>query len=614
MKYLFLFTISPVQSFISQARKTHDLFSGSEILSQLIRDALKDLLNESSGNPQNIIFPCVRQILSEKRSSLPNRFIIQTDEFPEVLGERLIKTIQRQWIRMVEQTFASQKSSISLDTWEELKTQVVDYFSCRWVAVRCESMEYKDAYQKLVALLISQKYARSFTAQSQSGGRNCSVCGERVFFFYPEKKMDERWVEQGKKYGAIAMKQGSFDDDEALCGVCFTKRHYQKREEAFSSTAGVALMEVLQQLNSPQHAPDHEKFRQSFEDFDAQLYFEENLTRSYLKKHSVKKKVSLSKINERRKRLLERLEMKEFPKHYALVRFDGDNMGQWLSCEDLPSHSSCYEFHKAFSEKLFDFARKCQEEIEPPVGKTIYAGGDDYLGLFCLHQLFPTLWDLKDWFDALVGRPLQKMFDLSASPTFSCGVVIAHYKQPLSDVVQWTKMMEKSAKEIQHSFFKVSTAKNALALAVMKHSGEMHQALLSWRLIMEFPDHSDSKDINPLQLLFTALADQEFSDKFIHRLDQAISPLMDKKGHVLYEYEKLEAIVAVELKRLLRRAYNIPIDKSLDIDHKEERVNQLHGAIMHVLGQTNGWNLLQTLHLVNFLARLVRREKVGGVA
>jgi len=39
-KYLFLFTISPVQSFIAQARKTKDLYDGSKLLTDLIKVAI----------------------------------------------------------------------------------------------------------------------------------------------------------------------------------------------------------------------------------------------------------------------------------------------------------------------------------------------------------------------------------------------------------------------------------------------------------------------------------------------------------------------------------------------------------------------------------------------
>lgn len=43
MEHLFLFTISPVQSFIAQARKTQDLYAGSLLLSELIDFAIHEL-------------------------------------------------------------------------------------------------------------------------------------------------------------------------------------------------------------------------------------------------------------------------------------------------------------------------------------------------------------------------------------------------------------------------------------------------------------------------------------------------------------------------------------------------------------------------------------------
>jgi CRISPR-associated protein Cmr2 len=51
MRNLLLFTIGPVQSFISQARKTQDLYAGSKLLSVLIGEAIKFV------GEDNMIFP-----------------------------------------------------------------------------------------------------------------------------------------------------------------------------------------------------------------------------------------------------------------------------------------------------------------------------------------------------------------------------------------------------------------------------------------------------------------------------------------------------------------------------------------------------------------------------
>jgi len=64
MKHLFLFTISPVQSFIAQARKTQDLYAGSRILSELMKFAHK-YITDNDKNAE-IIFP---QITNDKVSA-----------------------------------------------------------------------------------------------------------------------------------------------------------------------------------------------------------------------------------------------------------------------------------------------------------------------------------------------------------------------------------------------------------------------------------------------------------------------------------------------------------------------------------------------------------------
>ncbi|EPR26946.1 type III-B CRISPR-associated protein Cas10/Cmr2 [Geobacillus sp. WSUCF1] len=40
-RYIVIFTVGPVQSFIASARKTEDFWSGSYILSHLVREAIK---------------------------------------------------------------------------------------------------------------------------------------------------------------------------------------------------------------------------------------------------------------------------------------------------------------------------------------------------------------------------------------------------------------------------------------------------------------------------------------------------------------------------------------------------------------------------------------------
>ncbi|MDO5411268.1 MAG: type III-B CRISPR-associated protein Cas10/Cmr2 [Lachnospiraceae bacterium] len=58
-KFLLLYTVGPVQSYIAQAVKLHDLYSGSRMLSKTIEIAMKKICDME---PQNkIIFPYYKE-------------------------------------------------------------------------------------------------------------------------------------------------------------------------------------------------------------------------------------------------------------------------------------------------------------------------------------------------------------------------------------------------------------------------------------------------------------------------------------------------------------------------------------------------------------------------
>ena len=70
MKYLFLFSITPVQGFINQARKTQDLYAGSFILSHLCRTAAERAEQDYKAR---VIFP---KLTNE---AIINRFLAVVD-------------------------------------------------------------------------------------------------------------------------------------------------------------------------------------------------------------------------------------------------------------------------------------------------------------------------------------------------------------------------------------------------------------------------------------------------------------------------------------------------------------------------------------------------------
>ena len=78
MKYLFLFTIGPVQSFIAQARKTMDLKAGSDMLSKLTLAGIQTARHQFGAK---LIFPYLPE--GEKPDSMPNKFLAEVNLEPD---------------------------------------------------------------------------------------------------------------------------------------------------------------------------------------------------------------------------------------------------------------------------------------------------------------------------------------------------------------------------------------------------------------------------------------------------------------------------------------------------------------------------------------------------
>ena len=69
---LLIFTIGPVQGFVVEARRAHDLWAGSRILVELTRAAAQSVKTAAEKNGGELIYP--REI-GERERSLPNRLV-----------------------------------------------------------------------------------------------------------------------------------------------------------------------------------------------------------------------------------------------------------------------------------------------------------------------------------------------------------------------------------------------------------------------------------------------------------------------------------------------------------------------------------------------------------
>ncbi len=497
MKYLFLLTITPVQDFISHARKLKDLYGGSHILSEMSRVGIEYAQNRGAV----VIFP--QKV--EGTNSYPNRFLIEISFESEANLKAFSKDMSDEVLGYFKNLNRTKSPIVS--------QHIKDFFQIYWSASAYNG-DYEEAFDEVEKQLAGAKNSRFFT-QLGEVGRKCSICGERNIAVY--KKPMRFYIEEQRKNLVDAKKSDNLQHGEGLCGVCYTKRVATKAH--FESVSDISIMNIPLEIRE----------KQNYLHNDSQLFYEENLNQSYFDKNDVDSDLNacLDEFTKFKK------EIKDFKQtsYYAVVMFDGDDMGKWLSGQKINKNSNLREFHKDISLNLATFAKKAKEILQEPKGMTVYAGGEDFLGFVNLNSMFGVLKELNSEFTKLIGQPLQekKQYSITDNFTFSAGVVIAHYKTPLGTVLNEARKSEKKAKK--------NSGKDSVCLTVLKRSGEIREAILK------------HKKVEIVEEIVIELK-ENFSDSFISNLEREFLIMLDEDGNLNLK----KSLITTEIERLLKRS------------------------------------------------------------
>jgi len=603
-QYLFLFSIGPVQAFISQARKTGDLYAGSQMLSCLIDDAMETL--EKASPEAERIYP------RPEIESKPNRFIaiINTDT-PEPIGAAVEAAVRDRFRNMADEVFERFTSEISKP--DGYDKQIDRFLQVNWLMYPCQSDDYAGCYEALERHFGAIKNVRAFE-QFEETGRKCALDGERNVKIYRQTRDETEKAKDVRKtklftHDVILIDDHSEDagirlkdlqPGEGLSAVGFTKRCFESG--AFPSTAKIALMKTLDELERDDIGKESLKlYRNLYQSvhFDAQLYYPENLTRDYFKKHGLdrlsKNLPSILKVYKNVEKNAEERKL-QFQKYYAIILFDGDSMGKWLSGERLTETSNLLSFHKALSEKLGVFAQWAKSYLTPPKGQAVYAGGDDFLGLVNLDFLFEVMAKLRLEFNEMVSKPLFESSDFAIRDgkplTFSAGIAVAHYKTPLSEVLKWARRMEKEAKEIDDN-------KDAFAISVIKHSGDIYKTAFKWY-------YNEIRTTDIFDTLVQQIKTGHFSGKSLMNLDTEFRRMTDVDGKLTDR-----KMVVAEMKRLVIRSCQMKRDQGESRDdfkaRKDDAVKTMTENLktLNSISRRSFENFLSALGIIDFLTRKV---------
>jgi CRISPR-associated protein Cmr2 len=615
MTHLFIFTISPVQSFIGQARKTKDLYAGSQILSKLCRTGIES--TKSVGG--EIIFPYLDE--ENSNQSLPNRFIAKiskhsTLSFQEI-GEKIEKDV-KEYFEDEGTALLSSLGKFTTDFKNIFWKQIKGHLDIHWVIVPINDNEqYLDAFQRTERILGSVKNLRSFN-QNPEKGRKCSLDGQNNALFFSHLYNKPSYANS-----AVKVYSGNFKKGEGLSAVSMLKRNYPS--DKFSSTAQIALLQNEKDLKEEEKenlknyknlftekqyvsavVKNGEPCKIENEDkwldvFDYQLLFEENITDKTVPNES-QRKCALQFLNKISRNFKD--------KYYAIIHFDGDKMGRWLSAKDESNNIILKEnvkpeyYHHILSKSLSKFADWATDylKIEDYNGQSIYAGGDDFLGFINLNSLVKVLTDLQREFELIVNKgqdskgkkylgedekPLSELITTTDKLTFSAGVVIAHYKDPLSLVLEQARNAEKVAKDKGN--------RNAFCIVASKGSGEIHQTCFKW-------DYLTEKTLPILDKVITWLSEEKISKKFIISFATEMRMLMEDGDYKIQSGQYQADIIKVELQRLMLRAKQNSTEKQV-----KDFSYELYKLLVKSKMTTD--NFLQFLYICDFISRHITQNK-----
>lgn len=614
---LILFTITPVQKFITTARKTEDLWLGSYILSYLNATAIHQIYAKEG---IKVIYPSIGDVppfdawqeTDITLPSFPNLFLAlseklsieeltQTMQYVETTVQCEFEKIARHAVEIFVKTVGNRTWN-NTDADQLFKRQIKHFFQLYWVVSSRSGGSYEDWHAQTGARLASVKNCRAFY-QVRESGRKCSLCGDREIFHDGIDNPMKWWclfAQRRAKY----CRQG-----EALCTVCLTKRlatdyFGEKFEEikqlSFPSTSEVStanfklqiakdetykeFVEVINTLkndNSNQievtvnPVPKLHEIQRNW-NVDGDWLFEEsfspqNLERSY---GISEQESALNNGNKLRRELIKKVGF-EPSRYFAVIALDGDGMGQTVS------QAENSEAHTEISSKLNAYTTKVRQIVEKNyLGKLIYAGGDDVLALVNLADLCNILRELR------CGFPNLNNGENPAS-TASVGVCIAHCKVPLSDVLERARGMERAAKSVD--------GKDALGIALLKHSGNVSQTVFKWK----YPG-VDGKNIDMVTVgenLIGLIKAGEVSKKFMYTFRDVFTRLTDLSGDL-----ELPGIVESELERLIRRAVNEKVRSDEKVqDRISENIENLAPLLTEKRMKFD--DFICFLEIVNFIAR-----------
>ena len=482
---ILIFTFSPIQPFIAEARRTSDLYAGSQILVKMARRA--GLFLKDQGK---LIYP------TRLDADVPNRLVAKVPwEQVSDLAKKAESELLSAWKaeaadverHFVQELHPAAGLNANDPLWKEIWERQRDhYWECYWAATRLKNGDYQSAYREANRALDAVKRTRAF-GQSTEAGLKDTLGGRRSGLRVRKHDSREYWraISHLERVFAARLRP---DGRERLDMLGSVKRFGPTgRSDAgakFPSTSTIAARPFIEQMRN---YPDAlAAYRGAIEDlfppnrphkvdknnpdwpYDGDLFYREELTPERLKESYNFENPDVAKLKRAQEKLLELYSKDAIggqpDKYYAILVFDGDDMGERVAvCLDANDPE---EAHRTFSQKISNFAARVKDIVEDAeyAGTLVYAGGDDVLAFAPVSKAIPLVQKLAAVYEQEVP-----------GATASAGIAIVHHQYPLGAALTAARQSERQAKSVPQ--------KAALAVRVLKRSGAPSEVRSKWEAI-----------------------------------------------------------------------------------------------------------------------------------
>ncbi len=458
--HLLVLSVGPIQEFISAARRTRDLWFGSQLLSDISRAVAVSVSQHGE-----LIFPA-----STDAPNVANVILVKlrSGEDPAAIAAVAKTSAQKKWRQgFADQVFKEYQGVIRPEIWKDQVDDVVE-FAAAWSPL---NGKYQDVRARVMRLLAGRKNCRDFLpANGRPGIPKSSLDGLRESVLKDPEK--ERWPEKFRARLRIR-------DGEQLDVIGFVKRTWKPKdsETRYPSVSRVAAdpwlrghegrlgaviaecerlgnsvirrLDVSPEYGHPHYAPFPYEGSAVFRNRHHEMIEEADLEPDDLR------------------RLAEAVARLGEPNPYlAVIVADGDKMGETISKLDDDKN------HRGFSAKLAEFAAAARATVHKYHGVLVYSGGDDVLAFVPVDQCLDCARELHDEF----GEILQKWGEKAGTKiTLSVGVAIGHFLENLEDLREHGKAAEKHAKTPD-----ADGVKDALAVHLHKRGGSPIKVRGKW--------------------------------------------------------------------------------------------------------------------------------------